>query len=82
MADLHPEVLKLIEAGPRQWWNKDGTLVTRQETPEEFARRIAALAVQLEREECAKIANDMDVPDDQFGVGLAAASAIRRRGKP
>ena len=50
---LHPEILALIEAGPQQVAiGKDGIGV---ESYAMFARRTAALAVEKEREECAKV---------------------------
>lgn len=49
MADLHPEVLALIEAGPQQVAiGKDGIGV---ESYAMFARRVALRAVELDREE-------------------------------
>lgn len=53
MTDLHPEVLKMIEAGPQRINRADSSYVDAnyvKETPEEFASRIALRAVELERE--------------------------------
>lgn len=47
VADLHPEVLKMIEAGPLTDKRLDWLVI---EPPKEFARRIALRAVELERE--------------------------------
>lgn len=66
MADLHPEVLALIEAGPtaEEWehWGEHGNFVP-------FARRIALRAVEIEREEERKQWEEI-------------MESIRRRGKP
>jgi hypothetical protein len=56
MADLHPEVLALIKAGPqRNYHDREcadcGGFGFTEETPQEFARRIAEEAVRIEREE-------------------------------
>lgn len=83
---LHPEVEKEIEAGPLAVEvDHDTGKVKKREHPQEFARRIALRAVELEREECAKVAESgsflhEDAPDARFG--RACAAAIRRRGKP
>ena len=52
MADLHPEVLALIEAGPQRKRidHVSGEHYWRDETPQEFARRCVQRAVELERE--------------------------------
>lgn len=55
MAELHPEVEKEIESGP-QLVPRSKAMATKlfthtQESPQEFARRIALRAVELEREE-------------------------------
>ena len=87
---LHPEVMKEIEAGPQMI---SGPIVMneqtlRPETPEEFARRIAALAVEKEREECAKVCDEAAEYHRRFADSVSQflcvsnASAIRRRGKP
>ena len=53
---LHPEVEKEIEAGPLAVEvDHDTGKVKKREHPQEFARRIALRAVELEREECAKV---------------------------
>lgn len=90
VADLHPEVLKMIEAGPQEIDAKDYRCCA--ETPEEFARRIAALAVEKEREECANecaaefVGNDGETlgdEDEAYNQAIRdCISAIRRRGKP
>jgi len=75
---LHPEVEKMIEAGKIESAPyADGQVDI--ETDEEFARRIAALQQELEREECAKMCEDRGY-HAYNAVELAAA--IRRRGKP
>lgn len=63
MADLHPEVEKMTEAGPtaEEWehWGEHGNFVP-------FARRIAALAVEKERQsnsEAAMKANGASFDD-------------------
>lgn len=91
MADLHPEVLALIEAGKIESAPyADGQVDI--ETDEEFARRIAALAVEKEREECANecvaefVGNDGETlgdEDEAYNQAIRdCISAIRRRGKP
>lgn len=84
MPDLHPEVLKEIEAGRKTVIAPEHSgmeLIEPIETPEEFARRIAALAVEKEREGCAKVCEEM-IAFDLDDPGKSAAAAIRRRGKP
>ena len=90
MPDLYPEVLNMIEAGPQSICDHyvEHIPVMRNESLEEFARRIALRAVELEREECAKVC------ESRAGSGpyaesmgahrilTSAADAIRRRGKP
>lgn len=91
MADLHPEVLKMIEAGPQEIDAKDYRCGA--ETPEEFARRIAALAVEKERKaEQESILNVLRGIDGRVptasewkmicGVARELEEAIRRMGKP
>lgn len=90
MADLHPEVLALIEAGHlhKNITLPDGSRTGWRETEQEFARRCVLRAVELEREECAKVCEN--VYGDEVGavgnnepmmVGAKCAAAIRRRGK-
>lgn len=79
---LHPEVEKEIEAGPLAVEvDHDTGKVKKREHPQEFARRIAALAVEKEREGCAKVCEEM-IAFDLDDPGKSAAAAIRRRGKP
>lgn len=95
MPDLHPEVLKEIEAGRKQVIAGEHIgmeLVERLETPEEFARRCVQRAVELEREECASIASaymSEECPSStgEYGLGYSDAAEhihaeIVRRGKP
>ena len=89
---LHPEVEKMIEAGPQQIGTRDDEsshepkIESVYETPEEFARRIAALAVEKEREAMRDAFIDVLVETDAtWSAGEArnvAEEAIRRRGKP
>ena len=55
--NLHPEVEKEIEAGPQSICDHyvEHIPVMRNESLEEFARRIAQIAMEEEREECAKV---------------------------
>ena len=89
MADLHPEVLALIEAGPQQVAiGKDGIGV---ESYAMFARRIALRQQELEREECANecaaefVGNDGETlgdEDEAYNQAIRdCISAIRRRGE-
>ena len=79
VADIHPEVIALIEAGPQQVAiGKDGIGV---ESYAMFARRVALRAVELDREDvdailCALITND------ELARMKDRLEAIRRRGKP
>jgi len=98
VADIHPEVLKEIEAGPQEVpivAYREGTgFPTKRETPEEFARRISALQQELEREECAKVCESHSfsrpiswwMNSEKREVSKVSAqecaAAIRRRGKP
>ena len=88
MADLHPEVLALIEAGPtaEEWehWGEHGNFVP-------FARRIALRAVELDRGECAKVCDALEALDDTVEEHKIngprytpedCANEIRARGKP
>lgn len=93
MADLHPEVLKMIEAGPRKRMSPHtGIVIT--EHPQEFARRCVQRAVELEREECAKVcearatywresvAEGTEVDGYESQLLDETATIIRQRGKP
>ena len=79
---LHPEVEKEIEAGPLAVEvDHDTGKVKKREHPQEFARRIALRAVELDREDvdailCALITND------ELARMKDRLEAIRRRGKP
>lgn len=84
MADLHPATLAALEAGPQlvSSWH---TEISTKESPAAFARRIALLAMQEEREECEMILRDLYLnahPDASVHVMQSAIVAIRRRGKP
>lgn len=79
VADLHPEVQKEIDRLAK-WYTdhyKIG-LSTRDDM-----LRVVALAVQLEREECAKVCEN-GTTCGLSGVYMSniLADAIRRRGKP
>lgn len=87
---IHSEVLALIEAGPRRTLYHDiaGNCIDCDidESHDEFARRIALRAVELEREAMRDAFVDVLVETDAtWSVGDArnvAEEAIRRRGKP
>ena len=91
--NIHPEVLKEIEAGPQEvsgFMDDDADSqreTVRQETPEEFARRIAALQQELDAV-CAwsmgmeEHKKQHGLPVDARNRGSNIAAAIRRRGKP
>lgn len=79
MADLHPEVLALIEAGPQQVAiGKDGIGV---ESYAMFARRVALRAVELDREDVDAILCAL-ITKDELARMKDRLEAIRRRGKP
>ena len=80
MNTIHHEVIALIEAGPQR--KVPLKLPGLYEDPRDFARRCVQRAVELEREECAKVAEGgsflhADSPAAKFGKDCAAA--IRRR---
>lgn len=78
MADLHPEVEKMIEAGQlsKNIVLPDGSRTGWQESVQEFARRVALHAVEKEREEVNSLI-------DRNDSGAAhTLNSIRRRGKP
>jgi hypothetical protein len=90
VAELHPEVEKEIEAGP-QLVPRSKAMATKlfthtQESPQEFARRIAALAVEKEREALRDaFVDELMEADATWSRGEAmdvSQQAIRRRGKP
>jgi 3-oxoacyl-[acyl-carrier-protein] synthase III len=79
VADLHPEVLALIEAGPQQVAiGKDGIGV---ESYAMFARRVALRAVELDREDVDAILCAL-ITKDELARMKDRLEAIRRRGKP
>lgn len=94
---LHPEVEKEIEAGP-QLVPRSEAMATKifthtQESPQAFARRIAALAVEKEREwlvnRCGQLAAfhraGEDDPKEREEIAYALellAKEISGRGKP
>lgn len=78
MADLHPEVLALIEAGPRRVMDLslDSIDPSRLETPEEFARRIALRQHEIDERENADLRAEIKAHND----GCAAACKARYEG--
>ena len=96
MADLHPEVLKMIEAGPLAVEvDHDTGKVKKREHPQDFARRCVQRAVELERgfgketadllkNVLAEVVAQTNFPQSALEAMLKTAtdSAIRRRGKP
>ena len=89
--NLHPSTLAAIAEGPqlvKEVPLYDGSNVRIYETPEAFARRIALIAMEEEREECAKVCEEAAEYHRRFADSVSQllcvsnASAIRRRGKP
>lgn len=79
---LHPEVLKMIAS-----YFASGNAVQIMSRPmsREALEGIAALAVEKEREECAKVCERVYLdasPAATLHVMQTAILAIRRRGKP
>jgi len=85
VAELHPEVEKEIEAGP-QLVPRSKAMATKlfthtQESPQEFARRVALRAVELDREDVDAILCAL-ITKDELARMKDRLEAIRRRGKP
>ena len=78
---LHPEVEKEIEAGPLAVEvDHDTGKVKKREHPQEFARRIALRAVELEREDgYAKLLRQSRAYENELR-GLR--TLLTKRGKP
>lgn len=82
MPNLHPKTIAALEAGPqnifREW---EGQKFRDVENWHEFARRIALIEQEAEREDTETILAAL-ITENELALLKERLDAIRRRGKP